>query len=400
MAAVELSARLVDQAIHYIPPVESTPWIIADKDLLYRYRPFYDGPIYSAGASLNNLGLRGEDVSKSKAAKTWRVLCLGDSRTFGFSAGQGHDYPTRMEERLRRHVRGRRLEVINAGRHGYTIYQGLRFLELRGFDLEPDVVTVAFGFNDRRFVLRPEEADNAEWFRKAARRLARRQHPPASYAWLGLEQLLGRDRSEGSWSEAVLALPSQRLDQLHCRVEPEAFRRHLLRLIELCRTRNVPVVVIIMGDAAKAERLFDEGQRQRREGKYAEAIATFRTILDQPKELDYYDWFAPLVHYEIGLTHEAEGQTSAALAAFRQSAQAATLWSIQGGYVVRHVCEYTDVMRSVAAQTKVPTLDLAALFADEPDLFTDFCHYNNQGERRAAEALADCLVKHQLLPRP
>ncbi len=82
----------------------------------------------------------------SKAKKGFRVLALGDSCTFGVGVEDEETWPAQLSRLLR----GGEVdaEVINAGVPGYTAFQGKRFLETRGLALEPDLVLVAFGFND------------------------------------------------------------------------------------------------------------------------------------------------------------------------------------------------------------------------------------------------------------
>lgn len=84
-----------------------------------------------------------------------RVLCLGDSRTFGIWTDEGTlrydgDYASQLERLAG--LEGRRpIESWNAGTLGFTSAQGLRQWSTRFADLEPDVVVAAFGFNDHSF---------------------------------------------------------------------------------------------------------------------------------------------------------------------------------------------------------------------------------------------------------
>lgn len=96
----------------------------------------------------NALGLRGREVSAQKPPGTLRVLCLGDSCTFGSGSGGDDTYPARLERVLREAHPDRKVEVLNAGVPGFTSYQCMKYLETEGVKLEPDVVVVAVGFND------------------------------------------------------------------------------------------------------------------------------------------------------------------------------------------------------------------------------------------------------------
>lgn len=394
--AAEGGVRLVCWAVGRVPYTAATPWCVADDDLLYALKPHFEGKVYQATARINNLGMRGEDIAVSKAAGTSRVLCLGDSRTFGFVVRDDECYPARLQPLLRERHPSHRVEVLNAGTHGYSSYQGLRYLEVRGARLQPDVVTVAFGANERRFVLKPEQADGPEWFHPAARSLRWRTRVSWSYAMLGAMKLLSHARGEDTWRKDVLALPSQRLDDLSCRVSLGAYRANLSRLARWCRERKIGLVFFIMEDAPPIERAFEEGRRLRREKRYDEAIAAFSRVGRESADPLTGPWFKALVLDELGLTREAQGRRDEAQAAFRESAQAAAVWSVMGGTAIRQAREYNEVARVVAREFRVPTVDIASQFLQRPELFADYCHYTAEGHRLIAEALADCLDRNDL----
>ena len=98
----------------------------------------------------NARGFRGPEVRSDRSKEsTYRVLCIGDSVTFGFNGDQEDTYPAQLGELLRAKRPGKDIEVINAGVPGWTWLQGLRFLELQGLALEPDLVIMAHGVNDQ-----------------------------------------------------------------------------------------------------------------------------------------------------------------------------------------------------------------------------------------------------------
>jgi lysophospholipase L1-like esterase len=97
-------------------------------------------------------GLRAQELPESpKARDALRILCVGDSVTFGFNVDQDDTYPERLQALLRERFPHRQVDVVNAGTPGWSIVQGLLFLEREGLAMRPDVVVVAFGANDRYF---------------------------------------------------------------------------------------------------------------------------------------------------------------------------------------------------------------------------------------------------------
>ncbi|RMD99393.1 MAG: SGNH/GDSL hydrolase family protein [Deltaproteobacteria bacterium] len=93
-------------------------------------------------------GIRGESPEVPKPAETFRILVLGDSVTFGFGVAQEDTYPRRLEQALQARFPDRRVEVINAGVGGYSIYNETGWMEEYGMSLAPDAVLVGFCMND------------------------------------------------------------------------------------------------------------------------------------------------------------------------------------------------------------------------------------------------------------
>ncbi|HZI92816.1 MAG TPA: SGNH/GDSL hydrolase family protein [Patescibacteria group bacterium] len=99
--------------------------------------------------TVDNLGFRGvKNIQFQKAPGTLRVLCLGDSYTFGAYVDDGETWPAQLETILREDRPERPVEVINAGISGFTILDELQFFKEHGESLKPDVVVVGFVLND------------------------------------------------------------------------------------------------------------------------------------------------------------------------------------------------------------------------------------------------------------
>ena len=97
----------------------------------------------------NRLGLRGALPPAERRPGEVRVLCLGDSITFGLGHPESATWPGRLRAILGRHpvFTGRPVTVLNGAVPGWSSIQGMRLLgELEWF--EPDVVVFWFGMND------------------------------------------------------------------------------------------------------------------------------------------------------------------------------------------------------------------------------------------------------------
>lgn len=94
---------------------------------------------------INALGYRGQDIDLEKPPGVVRILCIGDSGTFGQFVNEEDTMPALLEGLLRRE--GLSVEVINGGVLGTTILDQQQFVQ-RGMALKPDMVLLTFSEND------------------------------------------------------------------------------------------------------------------------------------------------------------------------------------------------------------------------------------------------------------
>lgn len=78
----------------------------------------------------------------------YRIVCLGDSNTFGEDLPYAQTYPAVLQDLLREKYPDLNAVVINAGIRGHTSVQGLARLERDVLWYQPHVVVSAFGLND------------------------------------------------------------------------------------------------------------------------------------------------------------------------------------------------------------------------------------------------------------
>ena len=112
------------------------------------------GPVFHY--RINSFGFHGPEITREKPRGTFRIICMGDSCTFGAGIGMNElPYPGILERILNDSPSGLRFEVINAGVPGYNTIDGSYWLrdELLGFS--PDLVVIMYGWNDHWLVDRP-----------------------------------------------------------------------------------------------------------------------------------------------------------------------------------------------------------------------------------------------------
>lgn len=130
--------RKLDQSI--LEPLPNEPL------LQYKLKP--NGRFLLADKILykiNSHGLRDYDFPLDKG-KSYRIIILGDSNTFGWGVELENTYPKILETLLRE--RRINAQVINAGIYGYNTQQEALFLRKEILKLSPDLVIVAFLAND------------------------------------------------------------------------------------------------------------------------------------------------------------------------------------------------------------------------------------------------------------
>jgi len=71
-------------------------------------------------STVSRRSFRGADFADTPGDDTLRIVCLGDSTTFGTGSNDDETYPAQLQNILRRRYPGRNVEVINAGIPGYS----------------------------------------------------------------------------------------------------------------------------------------------------------------------------------------------------------------------------------------------------------------------------------------
>jgi hypothetical protein len=91
--------------------------------------------------TLNSYGLRDREFPRARPDGETRVLCLGNSTTYGSGVALEATYAKQLERLL---ATTRPTLVVNAGGEGTSIGKALRFLERDGFSFDPQLVIVGF----------------------------------------------------------------------------------------------------------------------------------------------------------------------------------------------------------------------------------------------------------------
>jgi len=212
-----------------------------DALLFWRLKPDLRDAIWDFTlVSTNAQRLRHRRPLRPKPPGSVRIVCLGDSVTFGYRVPlvfpdrrfardpRQRPYPALVEDWLRRANPSRRIEVVALAVPGYTSQQGLAWARRDLDDLDPDILTVCFGWNDVDL----REAPDRQAMRMGA-------------TWAALRRLLAGSQAlirASLWLEAVAY--RRGTGALVPRVALGEYLGNHLEIARIARSQGTRVVVI------------------------------------------------------------------------------------------------------------------------------------------------------------
>lgn len=223
-----------------------------DPLLLWRLKPNLDHSVWDFTVLSTNSdhlrSLNATDTLAPKQADAIRIVCLGDSVTFGFRVPvvwpdkpaeydpEWLPFSMLLEKQLKGANPGRHIEVINMAVPGYTSHQGLAWLRRDLNRLNPDLVVVSFGWNDASLSDVPDrEAVRTRWPEFGTRWLVDHSQAFAHITrWLRSRRQIKKPNTNQRYLRAR-PLP---------RVSREEYLRNLLTIEELARQHGAAVIVM------------------------------------------------------------------------------------------------------------------------------------------------------------
>ncbi len=225
-----------------------------DPLLLWRLKPNLDHVVWDFTVlSTNSEHLRAEQAYQHLSAKqpgTIRIVCLGDSVTFGYRVPvvwpdkpseydpEWLPFPMLLEKQLRAANPARSVEVITMAVPGYTSHQGLTWLRRDLNRLNPDLLTVSFGWNDASLSDVPDrEAVRTNWYAVAVRWLVDHSQAFAhATRWLRAREAL-KQEAEAEAHPHVRSRPVPR-------VPHQEYLNNMLAIEDLAHRHGTAVIVI------------------------------------------------------------------------------------------------------------------------------------------------------------
>lgn len=125
------------------PDTSNPDQVLKEEGLIFKPNSaaVYTTVEFNYRADINSLGLRNKEIKVEKEKGTYRILCFGDSWTFGWGVDVEYSWPMQMENYLKANGYTS-VEVINCGQGGQftTTYQ--QFISKAVPLLKPDLVLV------------------------------------------------------------------------------------------------------------------------------------------------------------------------------------------------------------------------------------------------------------------
>lgn len=240
---LEIQSRLTQPQMPFHKP---------DPDLYWKLKPECSFSFRLPNESIinykiNKAGFRGEESqSKSREGKL-RIICAGDSSTFGFNLNLEDTYPYRLSRIIENQSKEKNAEVINAGVWCYSSYQGRLFIEKELVRLEPDILLLSYGFNDSQLMNYP---DSQKKKIKNESRFSKKMKLLFSCRCLGsFLSFLGK---KGIFVSLSGEVPRVNLDE---------FSSNIDKIISLCKSKGIKLIFLPISVPVKYADIMEKSAR-------------------------------------------------------------------------------------------------------------------------------------------
>jgi lysophospholipase L1-like esterase len=365
-------------ADHTLEPADL--WRIDAGELGWEPRPGFRGVWGDQPREIDAHGFFATDSAKL-AGPAPRIIALGAATTYGLGVRQEDTFVERLDRSL-----GGQARVINLGVCGYTVVQSAMRLTRRGLPLDPRVIVVEGNtFNERKYVLRPDEIDSPEKFRR--------------YTVDHAQQLRGRELylyRVASFVERRLGLepphlPPQEMTDIRTlipRVPLDSYRDALRRIVATARARGIAVVFLIVHDNPALTVPLQHADAAIRRGQARDAIDELTAAVTVGND------FAVLTRRHLVAAYEAAGDLEAA----RETARVAALRNVMGTAAITDEGPYQVAMREIARDAGATVVDVDPAALGGSAIYHDYAHLNAAGHA-AASRLLEPVIRQALAAR-
>ncbi len=371
----------------------SDGWYNLSPELGWVLRPHYAGNVYWEFRQFDGDGFLEIDRQQIAEPGRPRVVFVGDSTTYGYGVETRDTFVEVLDEWFPE------ADMINLGVPAYTSTQGYRVVQREALALRPSVIVFSFNFNDRRYVTKAENTDDADRFADTYWALVRARTVERLFLYRAATPSLRYLAPAGPEpEEQPVALdfgftedrgPADLTpDRLRARVGPEQYVRNLTSVAELARAHDIGLIFVLFNDNPLVTADLERGLALYHDSRYEEAIQALQFAVDNRDE------FSPLARLQLSAIYADLGRE-------RESREVLTFadndW-LHGEMPLHRDRLYNDLMEQVAAEQAIPVVDPRQLLDRDPGVYIDFAHFDARGHQMVAGLLKD--VISTLLPTP
>ncbi|NQT46698.1 MAG: hypothetical protein HQ593_04380 [Candidatus Omnitrophica bacterium] len=399
-----------------------------DRKVFYKLSPDASHEFAGSMARTNSKGFRSPEFDEVKSADTKRILCFGDSITFGVGLPDEKTYPKILEDILNSNSPdGDKCEVINTAVGGYDMAIIIRSIKEYVPRFKPDIVILANGHNNGRLD-RENHLDKLRFFRSplGSSKICELLRNAIMRNQKRVERILPYDNYKDILREAVeicrnndselifVSFPTDTQVWPHSLEEDiptryqealEAERRGQKdRVLEYqtleyssidfdpSKIRTDTIMPLLKSKLSSAQSLCHTDR------KLHELLKTAIVYLQdgRPRSSIPVLWEAaerlpglPMIHYYLGVAYAMLKNQEVMEREFTKAVGLSKAACVQ----------YAVGMREVAFEKDVPLVDIIIEFEKlgRGELFIDICHHTEEGSQRTAEAIYRELKKGGLL---
>lgn len=209
---------------------------------------------------VNRFGFRGPEINEEKSDNTLRVVCMGDSTTFGHFLDYKQTYCAKLKKLLEENIgKEIRVETINAGIPGTAITEHAYYLKKKVINFSPDIIVLYCVPSLRADMvalgeLRERGRENSDRMPQKLQNIGRRFH---SYKFLR-RLIKGDIRTEAKSNMEFLVMQGENPGILEQK-RIDLYLRDLQWFVKTCRENNILPLLVQNVHLATAQRLAADG---------------------------------------------------------------------------------------------------------------------------------------------
>tara|TARA_B100000686_G_C16796854_1_gene983026 strand:+ start:1683 stop:3590 length:1908 start_codon:yes stop_codon:yes gene_type:complete len=155
LVSLFFSFALLELGVRLLVPQNIEPGYVTDSMGIATLKPGFKGEFSNSlkinyDVNVNDKGIRRKKNNdyRKKDGK-FRIVCVGDSETFGLGVGDSQTYPFYLEKILNESSGSNKFEVLNLGVSSWGPVEYYRYLKMEGLKYSPDIIVLGLTADDK-----------------------------------------------------------------------------------------------------------------------------------------------------------------------------------------------------------------------------------------------------------